>query len=91
MDQYGRTVLGDYSCVAGNAICRGMDNNGTISGNSNGNAFRAATLSPENSRCYFTGQVMISQIIGTYECSSQAGVVDIGEWKVKRADELSSR
>jgi len=85
MTQQGGNISGDYSCMAGNTACRNLDDSGEIAGKLTGNSFNVAiTMSPDNSKCYFAGQLAESIIYGTYQCLAEARIVEIGTWRVKR-------
>jgi len=85
MTQDGGNVAGDYACLAGNTACRNLDDSGTIQGKLLGKTFSIAiTMSPDNSRCYYTGEFAESLIFGTYQCLAEARIVEIGSFKVKR-------
>ena len=83
--QTGSEVRGDYGCVAGNTACRNLNDSGTVSGKLTGNSLSAViVMSPDNSRCYFTGTVVESVIHGAYECRADGRLVELGSWRVKR-------
>ncbi len=85
ISQTGAEITGDYGCVAGNTACRNLNDSGTVSGKLTGNSFAAAIImSPDNSRCYFTGTVVESVIHGAYQCRADGRLVEMGSWRVKR-------
>jgi len=85
ISQTGAEITGDYGCVAGNTACRNLNDSGTVSGKLTGNSFAVAIImSPDNSRCYFTGTVVESVIHGGYQCLADGRFVELGSWRVKR-------
>jgi len=85
ISQTGSEIAGAYGCVAGNTACRNLNDSGTVSGKLTGNSFAAAIImSPDNSRCYFTGTLVESVIRGDYQCLADGRFVEIGSWRVKR-------
>jgi len=85
ISQSGANVTGDYSCEAGNSACRNLNDSGTVSGKLTGNSLSVAiVMSPDNSRCYFTGTVVESVIRGDYQCRADGRIVELGSWRVKR-------
>lgn len=83
--QTGSEIKGDYGCVAGNTACRNLNDSGTVSGKLTGNSFAAAIImSPDNSRCYFTGTLVESVIHGDYQCLADGRFIELGSWRVKR-------
>jgi len=83
--QTGADVSGDYSCEAGNTACRNLNDSGTLSGKVTGNSFAVTiVMSPDNSRCYFTGRLAESLIFGDFQCLAEGRIVEIGSWRVKR-------
>lgn len=85
ISQTGPEIAGDYSCEPGNTACRNLNDSGTVSGKLTGNSFKVAiNMSPDNSRCYFTGTVVESVIHGDYQCVANGHIVELGSWRVKR-------
>jgi len=83
--QSGKKVEGDYSCLPKNAVCRNLDDTGTLTGKVTNNKLAIViVLLPDNSHCYFTGKVVESLIVGEYECLDRARIVEIGMWRVRR-------
>ncbi len=83
--QTGSEITGNYGCEPGNTACRNMNDSGTVSGKLVGNSLRVMiVMSPDNSRCYFTGTVVESVIHGAYECRADGRLVEMGSWRVKR-------
>ncbi len=83
--QTGSEVTGDYGCEAGNTACRNLNDSGRVSGRLTGNSLSVAiTMSPDNSRCYFTGTLVESVIRGDYQCLAGGRIVELGSWRVKR-------
>jgi len=85
MTQTGANVAGDYACEAGNTACRNLNDSGALSGKVTGDSFSVRiVMSPDNSQCYFTGQLAETLIIGNYQCIADGRIVEIGSWRVKR-------
>jgi len=84
--QSGIQVSGDYSCESQNAICRNLNDAGTLAGKVTNNYFAAMIIMlPDNSQCYFTGRVAESLIFGDYECLDRARLIEVGTWRVQRS------
>jgi hypothetical protein len=81
-------VTGDYRCAIGTTVCR--DANTTvqgrlIDGSVNGRNVTLRVMLPGDvSSCLYNGLDSATQIGGSYRCYQGGGLVEIGQWQVRR-------
>jgi hypothetical protein len=80
--QASTKITGMYRCSPGNALCRNLDEKGSIEGTANGNQVNLnIMLLPDASNCRFMGTLDYNGN-GQYTCYLQGNIVEQGTWQV---------
>jgi hypothetical protein len=88
LQQSDAAVTGDYRCSIGTTVCRSANTTerGTlIDGSVSGRNVTLRVLLPGDlSSCLYNGLDSATQIGGSYRCYQGGGLVETGQWSVRR-------
>jgi hypothetical protein len=88
LHQSSSAVTGDYRCAIGTTVCRSANTTvrGTlIDGSMSGRNVTLRVMLPGDlSSCLYNGLDSATQIDGSYRCYQGGGLVETGQWLVRR-------
>jgi hypothetical protein len=88
LHQSGSAVTGNYRCAIGTTVCRDANTtmrgkliDGSVSGR---NVTLRVMLPGDLSSCLYNGLDSATQIGGSYRCYQGGGLIETGQWLVRR-------